>query len=53
MRAETAIYNREKDAKSLTAEWFSDLLKPDPWFKDTVPNVLQIECIFTKTTALT
>lgn len=45
MVADTAVYNREKDAKTITAEWFSELLKTDPWFKETVPNVLQMTCL--------
>lgn len=52
MLADTAVYNREKDAKTITAEWFSELLKTDPWFKETVPNVLQM-AFLVRTTALT
>ena len=43
MCAENEVYNREKDAKSATAEWFSELLKSDPWFKETVPNVISMD----------
>ena len=32
------ILSREKDRGGATAEWFSELLKTDPWFKDTVPG---------------
>ena len=35
---ECTILNREKDKGSATAQWFNELLKPDPWFKDVVPN---------------
>ncbi|KAK0390068.1 hypothetical protein NLU13_3641 [Sarocladium strictum] len=35
---ECEIKNRVKDAESATAEWFSELLSPTPWFKDVVPN---------------
>ena len=48
MRAENAVYNREKDAKSITAEWFAELLKSDPWFKSTVPNVLRVLLLIPK-----
>lgn len=37
--ADTIIYNRHKDAGSGTADWFSELVKTDPWYKDVVPNV--------------
>ncbi|KAE8343724.1 hypothetical protein BDV24DRAFT_161033 [Aspergillus arachidicola] len=32
------IYSRSKDKGSATAEWFSELLAPNPWFKDIIPN---------------
>lgn len=35
----TEIYNRKKDMGSATATWFADLLSPNPWWKDTVPDV--------------
>jgi hypothetical protein len=37
--ADAIIYNREKDASKVTADWFSELLSTDPWFKDVVPDV--------------
>jgi D-amino-acid oxidase len=37
--ADLVVYNREKDAHSVTADWFAELLLVDPWFKDMVPNV--------------
>jgi hypothetical protein len=37
--AECRILNRKKDVGSATAKWFSELLSPNPWFKDVVPNV--------------
>lgn len=36
---ECEINVRAKDKDSATADWFSELLTPDPWFKDVVPNV--------------
>ncbi|CDM36778.1 FAD dependent oxidoreductase [Penicillium roqueforti FM164] len=36
--AECEIHRREKDAGSATADWFAELLSPEPWFKDTVPD---------------
>ncbi|KAK5058792.1 hypothetical protein LTR84_011056 [Exophiala bonariae] len=35
---ECEIHNRTKDVGSATAEWFAELLSPNPWFKDVVPN---------------
>ncbi|KAH8698627.1 D-amino-acid oxidase [Talaromyces proteolyticus] len=32
------IRTRSKDLGSATANWFSELLSPNPWFKDVVPN---------------
>lgn len=43
-KTECEIYNRTADAKSATAAWFSELLSPNAWFKDVVPNV---SCHFT------
>lgn len=40
------IYNRNKDASSATAEWFADLLSPNPWFRDVVPNVSIANLLF-------
>ena len=39
MIPECEIRSRAKDAGSPTALWFAELLSPNPWFKDTVPNV--------------
>ena len=36
---ECEIYSRTKDKGSATADWFAELLYPNPWFKDVVPNV--------------
>jgi D-amino-acid oxidase len=36
---ENVVYNREKDAQSATAQWFSGLLSSQPWFSDVVPDV--------------
>ncbi|KAF2812324.1 D-amino-acid oxidase [Mytilinidion resinicola] len=35
---ECEIYSRSKDVGSATADWFAELLSPNPWFKDVVPN---------------
>ncbi|CUS08807.1 unnamed protein product [Tuber aestivum] len=32
------IYRREKDSRSVTADWFSELLKERPWFASAVPE---------------
>jgi hypothetical protein len=37
--AENVVYNREEDAQSATAQWFSGLLSSQPWFSDVVPDV--------------
>ncbi|KAJ5376421.1 FAD dependent oxidoreductase [Penicillium cosmopolitanum] len=39
---ECEIYSRAKDNGSATADWFSELLAPNPWFKDIVPNFRDI-----------
>jgi len=36
------VYNREKDAQSATAQWFSGLLYSQPWFSDVVPDVCRV-----------
>jgi len=36
---ECEIHSRSKDVGSSTATWFAELLSPNPWFKDVVPNV--------------
>ncbi|KAI5460159.1 D-amino-acid oxidase [Mariannaea sp. PMI_226] len=35
---ECQIYYRSKDLGSATCNWFAELLSPEPWFKDVVPN---------------
>ncbi|EKG16753.1 FAD dependent oxidoreductase [Macrophomina phaseolina MS6] len=35
---ETVLHNRKKDGGTTTGNWFNELLKTDPWFKDVVPN---------------
>ncbi|RPB01422.1 FAD dependent oxidoreductase [Choiromyces venosus 120613-1] len=35
---DAVIYRREKDAKSVTADWFKELLNEKPWFADLVPE---------------
>ncbi|KAJ9259933.1 hypothetical protein DTO207G8_630 [Paecilomyces variotii] len=34
----TVVYNREKDKQSATGQWFAELLKKEPWYKDVVPD---------------
>ncbi|KAJ5875879.1 uncharacterized protein N7529_001463 [Penicillium soppii] len=34
----TLIYNRKKDQESATGQWFSELVQPNPWYKDVVPD---------------
>lgn len=38
INVECEIRNRSKDIGSATADWFAELLSPNPWFKDIVPN---------------
>lgn len=46
---ECEIYSRAKDKGSATADWFSELLSPNPWFKDVVPNVsIHAESVITR-----
>ncbi|KAF2396533.1 D-amino-acid oxidase [Trichodelitschia bisporula] len=35
---ENVLYNRKKDATTATGEWFAELMRTDPWYKDVVPN---------------
>lgn len=32
------IYSRTKDAESATAKWANELLSPNPWFRDLLPD---------------
>ncbi|KAK5085278.1 D-amino acid oxidase [Lithohypha guttulata] len=32
------VYNRSKDVGSVTANWFSELLSPTPWWKSLLPD---------------
>ncbi|KAJ5159882.1 D-amino-acid oxidase [Penicillium canariense] len=34
------IYNRKKDQEKATGNWFSELVRPNPWYKDVVPNFM-------------
>ncbi|KAI1612716.1 D-amino-acid oxidase [Exophiala viscosa] len=36
------IHNRSKDVGTATAEWFAELLSPNPWFKEVVPSFRSI-----------
>ena len=46
MFADAIIYNRDKDAGSATGDWFCELTKADPWYKDVVPNVCLCLSVF-------
>ncbi|KAF2143666.1 uncharacterized protein K452DRAFT_350117 [Aplosporella prunicola CBS 121167] len=35
---EAVLHNRAKDLGSVTGDWFAELLKANPWWKDVVPN---------------
>ncbi|OKL55644.1 hypothetical protein UA08_09125 [Talaromyces atroroseus] len=37
---ECEIHSRAKDKGSATANWFAELLSPNPWFSKVVPNLL-------------
>lgn len=39
---DTAIYNRTKDITSVTGKYLAEKLKPEPWYKDIVPNFRQL-----------
>ena len=45
--SETVLYNRQKDLDSTMGTRRSEFLEREPWFKDTVPNVreLQTSCL--------
>ncbi|KAK2737416.1 hypothetical protein FQN57_007506 [Myotisia sp. PD_48] len=32
------VINRKKDAESATGQWFKELLREDPWYRDVVPE---------------
>lgn len=34
--------SRDKDAESTTGQWFSELSRTEPWFKDVVPDVCNL-----------
>jgi D-amino-acid oxidase len=36
------IYNRKIDQETATGKWFSELVQPNPWYKDVVPDVCSI-----------
>ncbi|KAF2861796.1 DAO-domain-containing protein [Piedraia hortae CBS 480.64] len=38
----TYVYRRDKDTQGATADWTSELVKPDAWFKDVVPNAHEL-----------
>ncbi|KAI4184006.1 MAG: hypothetical protein L6R41_005024 [Letrouitia leprolyta] len=40
--ADTAIYNRTKDVTSVTGKYLAEKLKPEPWYKDIMPNFRQL-----------
>lgn len=38
-----AIYNRSKDVQGATGEWLAELVNPDPWYKDIMPDFKHFE----------
>ena len=36
---QTVLHNRTKDVGTTTGNWFAELLKTEPWWKDVVPDV--------------
>ncbi|KAL2006233.1 hypothetical protein VTN00DRAFT_9887 [Thermoascus crustaceus] len=38
----TAVYNRKIDRLSATGQWFAELLRKDPWYKDVVPDFREV-----------
>ncbi|KZF23205.1 D-amino-acid oxidase [Xylona heveae TC161] len=40
---DTKIFNRKSDVGSETEKWFAELLGPNPWFKDVLPNVHELD----------
>jgi hypothetical protein len=36
------IHSRAKDVGTATANWFAELLSPNPWFAKVVPNVSEL-----------
>lgn len=41
---DTVCYNRKKDQDSTIGKWFSELIKPNPWYNKVVPNVSVFKC---------
>lgn len=39
LKIDAVVYNRKKDAESAIGQWFAQLMKPNPWYKDVVPDV--------------
>ncbi|KAK5110940.1 hypothetical protein LTR62_005478 [Meristemomyces frigidus] len=40
---QNVVYNRDEDAQTATAAWFSDLLSSKPWFADSVPDFRKLK----------
>ncbi|KAI9051684.1 hypothetical protein LZ554_004726 [Drepanopeziza brunnea f. sp. 'monogermtubi'] len=40
---DAVVYNRLKDARATTGQWFSELLSTSPWFASTVPGFRVLE----------
>ncbi|KAF7712592.1 Uncharacterized protein PECH_002840 [Penicillium ucsense] len=36
------IYNRKKDQETATGQWFAELVQPNPWYKDVVPDFREL-----------
>nr|BBH51408.1 D-amino acid oxidase [Rasamsonia emersonii]BBH51422.1 D-amino acid oxidase [synthetic construct] len=39
---DTVVYNRTKDQGSTTGQWFSELVKPNPWYGKVLPNFREL-----------
>lgn len=42
MLLDCEIHSRAKDVGTATANWFAELLSPNPWFAKIVPNVSEL-----------
>lgn len=43
MSADTYCYKREKDNGTAVGDWFQELMQPEPWFKDFIPDFRPIK----------
>lgn len=42
MNVDTRVFRRTKDRNSPVGDWFAELIKEEPWFRDLLPNVRAI-----------